>query len=606
MTRTFIRLCLPLLFSIALSGCGEKGIGSILPLPGLFGDGLAYEVAIEGDIPDDLKDLLKDSSLLVTQRREAPPGQAALTRRVAADLDGFRTVLRSEGYYAADVEATVDDKADPIRIVLTVAPGPRYRLDTYAIAYIGGRDDVASLPDSARPFGARDGMPARGEDVVAIETALLTQLGQTGRPLATVIEREATVDHDTRSMTVVLRVDPGPPVTFGALAIGGLNKVKPDYIRAIVGWREGEIFDQRKLEEIRRDLANTGLFQSVRVTPGDTTAPDNRLPVSVTLEESKHRTLAAGVNYSTAEGVGGELSWEHRNLFGRGERLHLSAEASEIRQQGTASLRKPNFRSRNQTLVLTTAARRQTTDAYEERTGETYAGLERKLSETWTLAGGVSADYSQIHEATGDSSFAVFGLPLNVSRDTTRDFLDPKNGTRLSASVTPYYATLENSVTFTRIELSGSIYRPIGKEHRLVPAIRARLGSIMGAETLEIPANKRFYAGGGGSVRGYSYQSAGPLDLYGDPVGGRSVAETGFDLRWRATDTIGFVPFVEGGTVFDSAIPDFKTDMFWAAGIGLRYFTIAGPIRLDVAWPLNRRPEIDADYQVYVSLGQAF
>jgi translocation and assembly module TamA len=326
----------------------------------------------------------------------------------------------------------------------------------------------------------------------------------------------------------------------------------------------------------------------------------------VNVTESKHRTIAAGVKFSTAEGFGGDLSWEHRNLAGRQERLRLSAEASQIRQEVGIDYRKPHFLQRDLTLRLNGSGLAQETDAYDERTASGLVGLEKRFRQIWTAGIGVSVDYSRIDEDGVESLYGFIGLPLNATRDNTDDVLDPRKGTRLHLTVTPYYATIENNLNFTVFEASGSAYFGLGKQRRVVPAVRARVGSITGPDTLDIPINKRFFSGGGGSVRGYEFQKAGPLDADGDPVGGSSVLEAGFELRWQATDKIGFVPFIEGGNVYFDTAPDFSEDLFWAAGLGFRYFTIAGPIRLDAAFPLNGRDGIDDDYQIYVSIGQAF
>ena len=606
MTRRVARFAALLILAVALAGCGGGSSGSFLPLPRLFGGGVAYEVRIEGQMTESLRDLLQRSSDLVTLRREPTPSHAALQRRVDGDLDNFRSALRSEGYYSGTVKGDIDETGESAVVTLTVDPGPRYTLSSYKIEYTGDREGADSLPTDAAGFGAVEGMPARGPDVVAIQDALLDRLENSGRPLAAVEDRRAVVDHAKRTMTVELKVDPGAPTVFGPLAIEGLKDVEEAYIRRLADWPEGQTYDRRKIEEVRRTLSATNLFRSVRLEEASDLTDGNRLAVTASVEEAKHRTIAAGVNYTTAEGAGGELSWEHRNLFGRQERLRLSAQGSQIRQQATADFRKPNFLRRDQTLVLTATGRAQRTDAFDERTGEVFAGLERKLGKVWTLGAGVETAYSRIDENNVDSTFLIVGIPLTASRNTTDDILDPTEGTKLQLRVAPYYAALERTENFTVVELTGSAYYGIGERDWLVPAIRVRAGTIQGPETAQIPANRRFYAGGGGSVRGYEFQTAGPLDADNHPLGGRSVVETGLELRWRITNSFGLVPFVEGGRVFDASTPDFGENLFWAAGLGLRYFTIAGPIRLDVARPLNGRPGIDEGYQIYVSLGQAF
>jgi translocation and assembly module TamA len=606
MRSFFARLLFVAVVSM-LAGCnGGNGDGPILPLFGLGGDGVAYDVSIEGEIDPSLRDKLEAASQLLALREEAPASRAALRRRVAGDVDALGSVLRAEGYYGGAVVAETDLEADPVEILLKAAPGVRYGITKYDTVFVGGPEGAEELPRDGRDFGFVDGMPARGEDILAIEQALLDHLHRNGRPRAVLADRKAVVDHDAAAMTVMLQIDPGPRAVFGPLALDGLAKVEEDYVRYVLHWPEGEQWDERELDTVRRRLANTNLFRTIHVDPAEAVDGEGRLPVTATVEESKHRTLAAGINYSTDEEFGGELTWEHRNLFGRQERLRLSAEASAVRQQVAADLRKPHFLSRDLTFLANVTGRAQQTDAYDERTAAGFTGLEKRLGEVWTLGGGVSGEYSLIENDGVRSTYAIVGIPIHGGRDGTDDLLDPTEGTRVKLSATPYFATIEQDINFTVFEAEASAYLGLGKDNQVVPAVRVRTGVITGADTLDIPITKRFFAGGGGSIRGYEFQKAGPLDADGHPIGGRSVLETGFELRWRVTDSFGIVPFAEGGNVYDEQTPDFGEDLFWAAGLGFRYFTIAGPIRLDIAFPLNRRDGIDDEFQIYVSLGQAF
>jgi translocation and assembly module TamA len=128
---------------------------------------------------------------------------------------------------------------------------------------------------------------------------------------------------------------------------------------------------------------------------------------------------------------------------------------------------------------------------------------------------------------------------------------------------------------------------------------------MSGAERDEIPADIRFYAGGGGSIRGYAYQSVGPTQN-NEPIGGRSLITMSAELRIKITEKMGLVAFVDGGSAFESAFQDFEETLQWGGGLGFRYFTAIGPLRLDVGIPINRRAGIDDSFQIYVSIGQAF
>jgi len=589
-----------------LAGCsGGDGGGSALPLPGL-GASAAYDVSIEGDMPSELRDKLEKASQLIALRTEAPSSRAALRRRVADDVNRLGAVLRAEGYYGGALDAKTDVDSDPPAIVLRVKPGVQYKVMEYDILYGGNYPGMDALPRDGRKFEYSEGMPARGEAVVAIEEALIDDLHRNGRPKARILDRKAVVNHDTHAMTVTLRVDPGPPAVFGSLDVKGLKQVDKDYVRFIIDSPKGKQWDEDELDDVRTRLAETNLFRAVHIDPADEVSADGQLPVSVTLEEAKPRTIAAGINYSTDEGPGGEVSWEHRNLLGRQELLRLFVLGSAVRQQATAEFRKPNFYLRDLDLLTNVTALAQQTDAFDERTGSAFVGLEKRFGEVWRVRAGISSEYSIIRQDGEESNYAILGLPMRVSRDGTDDLLNPTEGTRFRLSATPYFATIAQDVSFSVFEAEASAYYALDEQKRVVPAIRLRTGTIVGADLFSIPITKRFFAGGGGSVRGYGYQLVGPLDIDGDPTGGLSVLETGLEMRWRVTDNIGIVPFVDGGNVYETRSPDFSENLFWAAGVGFRYYTVAGPVRLDVAIPLNRREGIDDRYEIYVSLGQAF
>jgi translocation and assembly module TamA len=349
----------------------------------------------------------------------------------------------------------------------------------------------------------------------------------------------------------------------------------------------------------------SGLFASAKIKLADEVDGEGRLPVTIDVLEAKHRSVGFGTKYSTGEGFGVNAFWEHRNYFGQGERLRVTATVAEIEQMLDAAFRKPNYLQRDQSLLANVAARHANTDAFDELSVTTFAGLERPYGENWTVTGGLASEYLVIDDDDGERTFLLFGLPATARRDTTDDLLNPSKGTRLTLSLAPWVGTLDQGLTWLNGSTSGSAYYAIDEEARFVLAGRGKLGVIVGEDTDDLPANKRFYAGGGGSVRGYEFQKVGPLDDDDDPLGGRSVIEVGAEVRARVTESVGLVPFIDGGMVYDDAYPDFNEEFLWAAGLGVRYFTAIGPIRFDLAFPLNGRDEDDS-FQFYISIGQAF
>ena len=267
--------------------------------------------------------------------------------------------------------------------------------------------------------------------------------------------------------------------------------------------------------------------------------------------------------------------------------------------------RKPQFLRRDQSLLFNLRGADDHPDAFTSRSINSELLGERLLMKGMSLSAGLAFRVSQIDQLDQEESFGLLSVPIRFKRDTSEHLLDPTRGGRLSLQVAPYYDTFSGDLGFVKGYASLSRYVTILKKPSLLLAGRAVLGVMGGAKRDAIPADIRFYAGGGGSIRGYPFQSVGPLRA-DDPIGGRSLIELSAELRLKVTRTIGVIAFVDGGTAFEAVFPDFEEDLLWGAGVGLRYHTPIGPIRLDVGFPLNRRKDIDDPVQIYVSIGQAF
>lgn len=601
--RPFLRAALA---SAVLVGCST---GTEEPPPAAdssvarpVGREIPYQVDLDG-VEGELEDLLRQSSELLTLQETPPLTLARLRNRAEDDVATFERVLRSRGYYASEITFDIDDSVEPVDVDITVTPGDLYTIERYEVVYADG--PAPGLPESPEDLGIEIGSAAESAKVVDGESRLLTRLSEVGYPLAEVTDRQAIVDHDKQAMFVTLNVAQGPLARYGRVTVEGLDRTEEGYVQRLVDLRVGQTWDQREVETARTRLAGTGLFESILFRPAEKPDPDGTLPMTLRLVEGPPRTIGGSVGYGTSEGIRTEVYWEHRNLSDRNEKLRIAAVLAELEQGLTASFRKPNWRRLEQDFLIDGSVKRATYDAYDELSAMASVGLSRTWGGVWSGTIAAALEYSAIEEAGDTEKFLLTSLPTSLSRDTTDSLLDPTRGNRLTFTATPYLATGHRDLAFLAATVSGSTYHRLDEEGRFVAAARARLGSMVGAATEDIPASKRFYAGGGGSVRGYAYQAAGPLDDDDDPLGGRSLIEVGAEMRIKITETIGIVPFVDGGSVFDDPYPTEFGDILWAAGLGARYYTGFGPIRLDVAFPLNAR-DSDDFFQFYVSIGQAF
>jgi translocation and assembly module TamA len=494
-------------------------------------------------------------------------------------------------------------------VTLTVRPGPQYTIGAVSVDY-GASPDAASLPQGAQAAGLVLGAPALSSDILAAQERLLLAVKKDARPLAEVVDRRAVVNHLTRKMEVTYQLSAGPPAAFGDLNVSGLETVRESLLQRMIPWKKGDPYNEETLREFRSRLSKSRLFATLHLGPASTVSADGRVPIDLEVTEAAHRTIATGLSYATDKGPGATLRWEHRNLLGAGEKFRADVVGALYEQSLELSFRRPYFPDSRQSLIAGFRAAREDVSAYRGLLGEASLGIEREMGDHWRVSAALAGEYANLiwyGDGKGDDSqsHSLLGLPMTAERDDTDNLLDPTKGSRISFSLMPYAGLVgEEGTAFATLEATGSTYYQV-VEDRLILAGRARVASLVGADLNVIPPNHRLYAGGGGSVRGYGYQMIGPLGANGDPTGGRSAAEIGAEARIKVTDTIGVVPFIEGGLVTADPWPSLDEDVRWGAGLGLRYHTDFGPLRADFAVPLNPRSEDDW-FQVYFSLGQAF
>lgn len=571
--------------------------------------GLAYAVSIEGlEGHGELRALIEESSVLKARIDDLPVSQAALERRAREDEEVFDSVSRSLGYYDAVFVHRVDGPklpGGPFRVLVYGDPGPLYTFGDVTILTDGEGGSAVGIPLSREKLGVMAGDPAKASAVVTAETVLIQRLQEQAYPLAKLADRTATIDRDAKTMDLLFRVDPGPKARYGAVTVAGNDSIDRDYIVRRLPWVYGDPVDIRQIDKGRRALTSTGLFDSAGIQLGEEVGPDGLLPITVTVREHSPRSIGAGVSVSTAEGLGSKAHWEHRNLFGGAEKLRLEATVAEVESSLTAAFTLPDVIVTDQTFTIETGYTEQHTDGYDSTGYKVGGRFDRRLTQALSVDYGLSLERSQIEENGVEDQFTLVGVPLGATLDTSNDLLNPTRGGRTRLKFTPYLESLGSTLSFYSSSLRHSQYLALDDAGDLVLAGRAGIGSIVGASTGNLPADKRFYAGGSGSVRGYALQSVGPLDAGNEPTGGSALLDFAMELRWRVFGDFGVVPFIDAGQVYDQEVPNLDQELQWAAGLGLRYFTAIGPIRADIAFPLNPRDSDDV-FQVYFSLGQAF
>ena len=567
-------------------------------------------IAAIGNAEELLADFQKQSALY--EERKDPANAAQIGRRAGADAELLAEMLRSQGYYDAVVEPRTEDVSGQLRVVLTADPGQQYR---FATVELPGLEQAGPEAERLRnTFNVKPGDPVIAADVIAGGLALTQALGEQGYAEAKIGEQDIEVNHQTRLATLTLPVKPGPVARFGSIRVSGRPPFSARHLATIARFRRGDPFQRSKIDDLRRALIATTLVANadIQVVPMD---GGRTVDLNVRLERAPSHTIAGELGYGTGQGARVEASWTDRNFINPEGALTVRGIAGTNEQLLGVQLRRANFMMRDQVLNMQLTASHQKFDAYSARTLLLAANIERQSNfiwhKKWTWSYGgewLATDERGVFSSAGvkdTRTFLIVAVPLSLGLDDSDSLLDPTRGFRLNLRLSPELSSRGGAFTYARAQIDASAYRPISD--RVVAAARVRVGTIFGAGAFDLAPSRRFYSGGGGSVRGYGYQQLGPKDADGDPIGGRGLIEFGTEARIRLKSfggNFGIVPFFDGGSLSTETLPDFRNWRF-AAGVGVRYYSSFGPIRVDLGFPLNRQKG-DGRFAVTVSLGQAF
>jgi translocation and assembly module TamA len=592
-------------------------------------DPQAYTVTIANTGDAALDDALSAASRLRSLREKAAVAPFALVTRAREDIRRYETVLHSFGYYDGKVVVTIaghplDDPAlaetlaatptaNSVEVKVTVQPGPLYHLGRVTI-------DGAVPADARAKLGLAPGQPAIASQVLAGGARLLAAMQEDGYALAKVDPPDAFANTRDHTLDVTFKASSGRRAVLGAINLSGLESVNESFVRRHLQLQSGQLYQPSEIDKARQDLAALGVFSGVSVQAGTAIAPDGSIPITFDFQERpKHAVDITGA-FSTDLGGSLKTTWSDRNLFGNAEQLNLSAAATGL--GGTAvnglgydfraQLLKPDFLRRDQTLESNLAAFKQDLDAYDQRAVTAGLTLRRKISPLWTLGLGLAAEKERIDQEGVSRSYTLVALPLTAKYDSTgldSPLADPTHGARAAFTATPTQSLGGRSSTFAILQAAGSTYVDIGRHWfgttgRSVLALRGLVGLIEGASQFELPPDQRFYGGGSATVRGFKYQSIGPLFADGNPIGGTAIDAGTIEFRQRLFGDFGAAAFVDAGQVSAQSTP-FAGTLRVGIGIGARYYTPIGPVRLDVALPVNR-PRHGDRFEIYLGLGQAF
>jgi translocation and assembly module TamA len=588
---------------VKIEGVEEERVASI-----------RYTTVVEGLDAVKLEDAFESLSAL-----EKGDGRAANAAMVSAraredELLAVR-LMHSLGYYDGSAVSTIEQNpqnSGNLRATIAATPGPLYRLGTVRIA----SDETVPAGLVDRELNLNPGDPIEALRVQGAEANVSLRLPQQGYPFIKLGERDILLDETTHYGDYTLPVELGPRSSFGELVLAGRRQVfDVEHLNILRRYKPGQLYDSRKVDDLREALIATSLFSTVAVEPVRTgrAGPDGTevVDLRVTQNAGRPRTLAGEVGYSTGQGFRAEATWTHRNLFPPEGALIVNGVLGTQEQGAGVTFRRANAGQRDRTFQANAAINHSDYAAFESYTGTLAVRWSRDSTpiwqKRWTYFYGaeiVGSNEDRFNYDIGErdrGTWLIGALPTYVGFDTSDNLLNPTRGFRIKANVSPETSVRGAIRPYARLMLEGTIYQPVTRS--IVIAGRARAGSIPGIVRNDLPPSRRYYAGGGGSVRGFGYQELGPRSPDGRPVGGRGLNEFAIEARYRFGN-FGVVPFVDAGQVYEGIYPTLQ-NMRFGLGVGGRYYTNFGPLRIDVATPLNRKPG-ESKVALYISIGQAF
>jgi len=562
--------------------------------------GMDYSISFEGV---DKPTLQWFEKLKLDKRNQThPPQNKQDLEQEAAQLSSrAKKALDAHGYYDATLtyDVTVSDK-DKGHITVHIQPKSRYHVRSIKLEWLG--KELAGVNPT---FLVKPGDAVDADTILADVTPLHDLIESKYCLLSLKITPRLTLHRRKHEAELAYRIRHGAAANFGPTTVSGTERVKDSVVLNTLTWKQGSCYKEQQITDTRTALLQTQLFSSVNVRHGRRPDAHGEVPMTVDVNERDERTLSAGASYNTDEGATVTAGWEHRNLFGGAEKFDSNLSLAQKEQYLNNTLTIPYFLMDTK-LVLTGNLKHENQDAYSASSLDTSASLQRALGKH--LTGGAGVGYTIAHTndvLAGSSDYALLSFPTFLTFDNRDNVLDSHKGFYLNAAVTPYTETFGDGGQFLKTLVTGQTYlsAPIAMSPTL--ALKASVGSINGSTGKNVPSDIRFYAGGGGSVRGYSYQSLGPR-INGTAVGGASLLVGSAEARLRFNDTFGGVAFVDAGNVYAESTPNLDRKLYYGAGVGVRYSTPIGPLRADIAVPLNGHDIGATGYAIYVSIGQSF
>ena len=540
------------------------------------------------------------NSILVQQETSPPPTIQAIKNIAEQDLVNMQKVLAAYGYYDTQVDYFVDIRQNPIHVYLKVNLGPQYTLSAFKLKSDPiGNNQVSYLAHNIQLVGITLDMPAKRSTIQDSVQATINYLQNHGYPFAKLKEDRIVIDRATKTLMAALLISPGPMVRFGNTILEQNGEVTGEFIKKRLKWIKGEVYSEQKVIDTLQSLNNSRLFKIVRISHDDQVDQNGLMNMYIKLEGANKNVFNPIFQHIPGLDTEFGVSYRHLNAFQKGQILGVDAIAGHARKSVKMSLTTPDLPKLNMNTNASFKVSSEHYKPYFLKGGQLHAVVDTPLNDYTTVNGGVDVEIDRIEQFTFTKDYRLLSIPLGVTFKIAEEDLEDKKEARIKVEWTPYASLFSHTNFFDSLSIKPDVFWPLLDTNNLILHGWADIGLSPGAGRHVLPANKLFF---GAPVRGYQFQYAGPLSDSEMPLGQRSMASFGLELEYYITPTWSILPFLDVGTTYNRAFPDFRGRLFWGVGAGVRYHSPYGIFYLDVASPINRRSGTDNAMEVYAGI----
>jgi translocation and assembly module TamA len=573
-----------------------------------------------------------------TEADKTVSNMMALRDRIKEDIFVINKKMHEFGFYEADVsyEIAISGKKS-VLVTIDVNCGKKFKLK----ANVNYSNMDKAFHDKYVADLNVENYSSSISDIKALIKQAIYNLQKNGYYDPEIKEKRIRLDYGAQEAVLILVIDPKQCGRFFFTEIRAFPGISEEFIKNRIEWANGEKYDIEKIEATENNLRNTQIFSKIHIERIKDKIEDDKIPMLVNLKEAKKHTIDFSLLYSTMNSASygskssserfrsviARASWTRENAFGGGEKLCCKIEGTPTKVGKKRSnyaleteLIQPDVFMKNIYGEYTFLRKQEVTNVFFKRYDKISLLFNYQIAPFSSILIGSYVEKNYIDgcelffhkDSTKNRKYRNLSIPAEITLDKTDDALNPTKGYKASAGLchTQFNNALIKNIQSVKCNFSYN-YSFLNLKKTML-AFNMTYRALLGKSIDDVPIDKRIYAGGMGSVRGYGYQMASEKVLDQDThMGGKSSIEFNAEIRRKFSQSIGGVIFVDGAKIFNnlSKNPKLQTEKkrwFFSVGFGMRYFSSVGPIRVDLAFPIKKRKNFDSKMQLIISLGEAF